>query len=264
MGHPSAARTLASIQINYYWYGMNENIESYVQSCDYCRRYKHNNRVAAVPIQPYGAPSAPFEVVHIDLTGANLPSTTTGNKYILVLKCSLTRYVEIYAIPNKSEITIAQILVDKIYHRHGAPAWMISDQGTEFVNEVIKQVTLLLGMNRSTTTAGNPRSNGLVENHNRILKTMLAQYVNAYQSDWDKYLSLCAYQYNTTVNSQTGFTPFFMIYGREARQLCDQWIHTYAKDIESNKVLKDHQFKYIAKLIQVLDNSWTIAGNRKP
>jgi hypothetical protein len=59
-------------------------------------------------------------------------------------------------------------------------------------------------------------------------------------------------------------TPFFMIYGREARQLCDQWIHTYADKLKDNTKLKNHQFKYIAKLIQLLDHSWTIAGNKKP
>jgi hypothetical protein len=128
----------------------------------------------------------------------------------------------------------------------------------------MKQVCILLGINRTNTTAGNPRSNGLVENHNRTLKDMLAQYVNAYQSDWDKYLPLCAYQYNTTVNSQTGFTPFSMIYGREARQLCDQWIHTYAERFKTNETLNITPFKYISKLIQVLSHTWTLAGNRKP
>ena len=34
---------------------------------------------------------------------------------------------------------------------------------------------------------------------------MLSQYVDAYQLDWDKYLPLCAFQYNSTVNSQTGY-----------------------------------------------------------
>jgi hypothetical protein len=84
---------------------------------------------------------------------------------------------------------------------------------------------------------------------------MLAQYVNAYQSDWDRYLPLVAFQYNTTVNSQTGLTPFFMIYGREARQLCDQWIYTYAS--------KDGLDDYVVKLIQVLAKTWEIAGDKK-
>jgi hypothetical protein len=128
----------------------------------------------------------------------------------------------------------------------------------------MKQVTTLLGTIQTRTTAGNPRSNGLVENHNRTLKDMLAQYVNAYQCDWDKYLPLCAYQYNTTVNSQTGFTPFSMLYGREARQLCDQWIHTYAERFKTNENLQITPFKYISKLIQVLSHTWTLAGNRKP
>ena len=106
MGHPSAVRTLASMRIHYYWYGMDDNVTTYVQTCEYCRKYKANNRVAKIPIQAYGAPASPFDVIHIDITGLNLPKTTDGNNYILVVKDALSRYVEVFAIPNKSELTV--------------------------------------------------------------------------------------------------------------------------------------------------------------
>ena len=83
--------------------------------------------------------------------------------------------------------------------KHGTPRIIVLDQGLEFV--------ILLGITRIRTTVYNPMSNGQVENHNRTLKAMLAQYVDAYQSYWDQYLTMCAYQYSTTVNTQTGYTP---------------------------------------------------------
>ena len=76
----------------------------------------------------------------------------------------------------------------------------------------------------------NSRSIGLVGNHNRTLKAMLAQYVDAYQSDRDQYLSMCAYKYNTTVNAQTGYTPLFIMFGRESRQVPEEWIENFAEE----------------------------------
>ena len=120
----------------------------------------------------------------------------------------------------------------------------------------MKQLGILMGMHRIRTTPGNPRSNGLVENHNRVLKSMLPQYTNAYQSNLDEYLTLCQFQYNTTVHSQTGYTPFFMIFGREAKQPCNEWIEKYAQ--------QNNLTEYISNIVQAMANAWRIVGDNKP
>ena len=215
-----------------------------------------NKRTGAIPIQAYDAPSSPFERVHLDLTGANLPTTPRGNRYILVLKDSLTGYVEIYAIKDKSELTVANVVVDKIYCRHGAPAKICTDQGTEFLNKLLDQIYALLAIGRMRTTPANPQANGLVENHNRTLKEMLGSVTAASQDDWDLSLSHVAFAYNTTVSARTGFTPFFMMYGREARQLSSQWIDTFAAKTPNPE-------SYVVRLVQTLQLCWDFAAARK-
>jgi hypothetical protein len=86
---------------------------------------------------------------------------------------------------------------------------------------------------------------------------MLAVYVNKHQDDWDDYLSHVAYAYNTTVNSQTGFSPFFMVYGREARQLCNEWIDTYLKTNPDPE-------QYVLDLAHSLQLGWDLAASQKP
>ena len=125
----------------------------------------------------------PWEVVHIDLTGQKLPESRRGNKLILVAKCALTRCVEIIPVKDRSELTIARALTEHVLFKHGTPRVIVSDQGMEFANKTTEQIAILLGITRIRTTAYNPRLNGLVENHNRTLKAMMAQYVDAYQSD---------------------------------------------------------------------------------
>ena len=86
---------------------------------------------------------------------------------------------------------------------------------------------------------------------------MLAQYVDAYPSDWDQCLVMCAYQFNTIVNTQTGYTPFFMMYGRESRLVPEHWIEKYAEERSMNATSRT------AKVTQILANAWRIAGSKK-
>ena len=201
--HPSIMRTAATLRLTYYWYNMEKDIEECIRKCPYCQRYKPLNRVADTLVQAYGAPAQPFDSIHMDLTGQTRYKSRNGNEYIMVVKCALARWAECIAFPNKSEITVARTLFDRIICKYGVPVRVTSDQGTEFVNQTMKQLGILMGMHHIRTALGNPRSNGLVENHNCVLKLMLPQYVNAFQSNWDEYLQ---FQCNTTVHSQTGFT----------------------------------------------------------
>ena len=265
VGHPGRDRTVSSIQQFYWWSGLRTDVETYVNSCTFCSTHKPNHHSGPIPIQEYPTPTYPFQITHLDLTGDGLPRTKSGNKLILVLKCSLTRYVEIVAIPAKHELVIARVLVERIYLRHGAPGVIVTDKGPEFVNQLCTQLCILLNIGRISTVAYNPRSNGLVEQHNHTLKAMLAVYCNRYQDDWDVHLQHVAFAYNTTISSATGFTPFCMLFGREARQLCNGWVDSYmereTKDSKENKKFKIPS--YVRKTAEALQLGWDLAGSRK-
>jgi hypothetical protein len=255
-GHPGSHRTKETIKLRYWWPGMTTDVHDYVNTCNWCQMRKVDQHPGTLPIMAYPAPHHPFEIIHIDLTGEGLPCTKRGMRYIFVIKCPLTRATEIYALPDKSAFTVAKCIVDNIYCRHGAPHTIMSDQGNEFVNEVMEQIGILLVINRIRTTGGNPRSNGLAENHNKVLKDMLSSYTNAYQDDWDLYLPIINHAYMTTVNTQTGYTPFFMLYGREARQPDEEWIDKFMAD-----TIKPDS--YVRRLAQVLRFCWDHAANSK-
>jgi hypothetical protein len=131
-----------------------------------------------------------------------------------VFKDRLTKWSEIVPLPNKEVTTVVDALIG-ICSRLGSPSVLISDRGTEFTAHAMTEITRILDIKLIKTSPSNPRSNGLAENHMRTLKDMLAAYVNQTHTDWDKYASLVAHFYNTTVNDATGFTPFFLLYGRE-------------------------------------------------
>ena len=254
-GHPGAARTKETIHLYYWWKGMIAAVTEHVNSCKACARRKARNAIAAAPIQGYSAPRMPWERVHMDLTGP-LTESRNGNKYILVVKDALTRYVEAIAIKGKSAEEVVHAFIVAIIYRHGAVGWLISDNGREFVNKIFIQVAQLLNIKHSTITAYNPRANGLAENHMRTMKDALSIYCDETQKDWDVHLGGVTMSYNTTVNSQTGFTPYFMLYGREARMPSEMWMRGFKR---TSDILQ-----YMVNVVKALSVVWESTAALKP
>jgi IS30 family transposase len=74
-----------------------------------------------------------------DLIGPFTP-TTKDHKYVLVLVDVCTRFVFLKALRNKLSATIGKTLF-KIFCLIGFPRILQSDNGTEFVNEILKSLS---------------------------------------------------------------------------------------------------------------------------
>ena len=155
-------------------------------------------------------------MVAIDILGP-LPVTLAGNKYILVAADYFSKWIEAYAIPNQEATTIARKLLDEMFCRFALPEKLHSDQGRQFEAEVTTQLCQFLQIEKTRTTPYHPQSDGLVERFNRTLLNMLSTCSMEHPSDWDLYLSKLCLAYNSSMQSTTGYSPFFLMFGREAR-----------------------------------------------
>ena len=72
-------------------------------------------------------------------------------------------------------------------------------------------------IHKSRTTPYHPLCDGLVERLNRTLINMLATTVHEHSGDWDRHLRQLCMAYNTSVQSSTGFTRFYLMFGRQAK-----------------------------------------------
>jgi hypothetical protein len=85
------------------------------------------------------------------------------------------------------------------------------------MSETFAECCRIFQIHRTRTTPWRLQSDGMVERMNRTVGQMVRQYVAENQLDWDRWLPLCALAYNSSVHSSTGYTPFFLMFGRELR-----------------------------------------------
>ena len=91
---------------------------------------------------------------------------------------------------------------------------------------MISEVCKLLGIRKSKTTPYHPQSDGLVERFNRTLLDMLATAVSNQPFEWEQHLRRLCHVYNTSVHPTIGFSPFFLMFGRQARMPVDVMLGT--------------------------------------
>ena len=212
-GHMGISRTLTKIRQRYIWPGMANDINAYVQACPSCQGRK------GIPDKPAGflqciKVERPFEKVGIDLLGP-FPISKQGNRMIIVAVDYLTKWVELQAIPTGKADDVSEFFVKQIFLRHGAPEKIITDRGKCFLAELTQSVIKKLNTNHKTTSSYHPQANGAVERMNHTLATMLSMYVGSDHRDWDETLQYVCFAYNTARQESTGFSPFFLLYGRE-------------------------------------------------
>ena len=99
-------------------------------------------------------------------------------------------------------------------------------QGRTFESSIISQVCKLLGIRKSRTTPYHPQSDGLVERFNRTLLDMLATAVSNQPFEWEQHLRRLCHAYNTSVHPTIGFSPFFLMFGQQARMPVDVMLGT--------------------------------------
>ena len=98
----------------------------------------------------------------------------------------------------------------------GSPEENVSDQGTEFCNQLIDLLEKHTGFKRKVTSAYHPQSNGLDERMNQTFKCKLRKLVNEGINDWDELSDNILFAYRSSRHDTTKCAPFLLMYGREA------------------------------------------------
>ena len=94
------------------------------------------------------------------------------------------------------------------------PQVILSDNGTEFKNNLMDQVLKQLGIERIFLAPYHWQSNGKLEVFHKYLKPTLKKFREKDPSNWYKYIKQILASYRVTPNLAPAETPFFLVYGR--------------------------------------------------
>lgn len=249
MGHPGREKTISLIRDRFYWYGMTKDIEHFISNCKRCllRKTPTTERAPLTNIKT----SQPLELVCVDYL--KLEKSKGGYENVLVITDHFTRYAQAIATRNQTAKTTAEALFNHFIVHYGIPLRLHSDQGANFESKIIQELCHILGINKSRTTPYHPMGNGLTERFNRTLIKMLGTLENSQKQDWKSHISSLVHAYNSMKQETTGQSPFFLMFGREARLPIDLLFRTEEQNQPENLNA------YIKSLKSKLEQSYNLA-----
>ena len=105
-----------------------------------------------------------MDFISMDLIGEFHPPTAEGYKYALTVICMLTGFTWCIPIKSKMAKDIVEAYMKEIYYKYGGSRKILSDNGTEFKNELFTTVAKKLGVEHKIYSPPfHPQSNGRIE-----------------------------------------------------------------------------------------------------
>ena len=240
-GHLGVKKTTDKVLSNFFWPGISGDVKRYCRSCDICQRTTPKGKTMRVPLGKLPVIDTPFKRVSFDLVGPIFPASQRGYKYILTAVDHASRYPEAVPLKNIDTETVAEVMVD-MFSRVGVPQEVLHDLGTQFVSEVMREVSRLLSIKQLTSTLYHPICNGLVERFNRTMKQMLKRLCAEEPRDWDRYINALLFAYREVPQESTGFSPCELLYGRTVRGPMQVLRNVWTKEQQTDEVRNSYQY----------------------
>lgn len=250
-GHLGFDKTYGLIRERFYWPRMKVQVERYCKSCPRCiQRKTLPKRVAELS---HLNSDGPMDLVCMDFLTIEPDSRNICN--VLVVTDHYTRYAQAFATKDQKASTVAKVLWEQYFVHYGLPRRMHSDQGRDFESRLIHELLSMLGIKKSRTTPYHPQGDPQPERFNRTLLDMLGTLEIQDKSKWSKHLSHLVHAYNCTGNESTGYSPYFLMFGREARLPVDV---TFG--VSSDGTSTKSYLRYVRDMKRELQAAYQLAG----
>ena len=159
-GHMGVQKTYDAIRQKYFWPNLFQELYEYVSKCVPCQARASQNvkpLLLNADIPPY-----PMAKLSLDLSGP-YPKTLSGNKYIIAFVDWYSGWPEAFAVPDKTAETVAHLIIEEIFPRFGCVMELVTDNGSENVNRVVRETLDNLNIHHVTTSYYHASSNSKVE-----------------------------------------------------------------------------------------------------
>lgn len=212
-GHTGQKKMYEKIRKNFFWRNMTKDIGAYVRNCQKCLLNKPRTATKEkLIITP--TPIRPFDVVIIDTIG-KLPRSDFGHCYAITMICELTKYLIAVPVANKDATTVARAIYEHLILKFGCPKNIRTDRGTEFKNQVVKELCALMKIDHDFSTAYHHETLGTIERSHRTFNEYVRSYLN--DGQWDVLLQNFVFCYNVSPHGafEDKYSPFELVFARK-------------------------------------------------
>lgn len=222
LAHLGAWKTLNYLKEDVWWPKMIDDVVAFCKSCSTCAMSKSSMQAPMGLLRTLEVPKRPWQAIGIDFVG---PLPTSRNRHgefdqICVIIDHLTSMVHLVTTKTTYKATdMAEVIFDTVYKQHGLLERIISDHDSLFTSTFWQELHRLLGTELRLSSAYHPQTDGATERANRTMTQMLRQCVAMDQKDWATRLPSIELAMNCARSDTTGFSPFFLNYGRMLRPL---------------------------------------------
>ena len=219
--HQGQKRSLSLLSEHFWWPGMSHELVKCVKMCPHCRKFE-----AALPkakLQPLPC-SGPGEILHIDFTSIEESvdlQEAPVIRNILVIQDHFSKYVVAYVVKDQKAATTAHTLRHGYFALLGVPAYLISDQGKAFVSQMVEDLCKLYGVQKLHTSPYHAQTNGQVEQMNQTIIRIIGKLGEDQKAHWSEHLPQLLLAYNAMHSAVTGYSPYYLLFGRRPRILVD-------------------------------------------
>ena len=211
--HNGSRRTYNCLKRQYYWPGIRKQIFRHCKKCKEC--VLQNQGQPEKCFGHFDSPDLPMEFICMDLVGPiHLPSSR-GNKYVLTVIDMLTGFTIAVPIKNKNAETICDTYRNHVYCTFGGSSRILTDNGSEFKNQEMKEVCETLGVKHIFSPVYTPESNGRLEGWHRFFKACIAKHIHGGGVEWDELVPLAVSAYNFFPCQSSKESPFVLMFGRD-------------------------------------------------
>jgi hypothetical protein len=102
------------------------------------------------------------------------------------------------------------MFIKEVFRLHGTPLKLLSDRDSKLTSKFWSRLAERLGIKQAKSTAYHAQTDGQTEKNNRTLEEMLRHFISPQMTDWDQYLPMLEFAYNSSEHAATGYTPFHL------------------------------------------------------
>ncbi|GJW76347.1 retrovirus-related pol polyprotein from transposon TNT 1-94 [Tanacetum coccineum] len=159
-------------------------------------------------------------LLHMDLCGPMRVASVNGKKYILIIVDDYSRFTWVKCLWSKDEapdFIIKFLKMIQVWLK--VPVRQIrTDNGTEFVNQTLREYYEKVGISDETFVARSPQQNGVVERRNRTLievARIMLIYAKAPLFLWAEAVATACYTQNRSIiRLHHGKTPYELLHDK--------------------------------------------------